>query len=1198
MPRSLAAWALAALLAAGAAPAKDNLVFSHLTVDQGLSQEFITAVVQDPYGFIWVGTQEGLNRFDGRRFEVFLNEPGNPQSLPHDWVTDLLVAADGRLWVGTRGGGLSVFDYSRSRFEPFGGLEQGFGQLAIRCLHQDQNRIIWAGTDNDGIVQIDRDGTVARLRHDPLDATSLSDDRVRDVVSDPQGRVWVATEGGGLNLWDDQTGKFEAFRHSPQVADTLSSDRLLSLFAAPDGTIWVGTYDAGLSVVNPFRRSVVRLGHSPEDFFSLSSNRVRVVYQDVDGRIWVGTDNGLDLWDPDRRGFHRYRSESGARGSLSDNRITTLMQDRGGVLWVGTYAGLNNWNARVGSIQHYRREAEAPSSLSSDVITSFAEDRNGRLWVGTWGGGLNRIDLASGQIVHYRAGEGSLADDRVMSLLADRGGRLWVGTLSSGLHRFDADREAFTRYRHDPEDPTSISANAITNIFEDSRGWIWVATFGGGLNRLQPDGVFTRYMAGPADEGRLSSNRVIDIAENDDGKLWLATDGGGINIFDPIQERFERVLPDPERPDSLASAAVVSVLITKTDIWLGTRDSGLDRLAQADYRAGRLKFRHYTRQTGLPSNAIQGVLEDDTGMIWLSSNKGITAIAPENDRIRNFREPHGLQGAEFNSGAHYKAQDGTLYFGGNNGFNRFNPRNLFWSSNAYKPPVVLTGLTIFGEAVTFDRPLAEVRSIALNYSDYVVGFEFAALDYTNPEANRYRYRLEGLEDNWNDSGNISRATYTNLAPGRNYMFRVQAANSDGVWSDQELAIAITVRSPPWMTWWAYLVYALLALGVALVVSGLLIRRTRAQTEKRANERLRMYLHCLDEAADAVAILEPDGEIAYHNRALAEMLEHQAGGALRPSQLFASEDSARQALAEVAEHGRWQKTMPRPGDRVDAYLDLTLTQVGMDGTGSAIIAIARDATERKQTEDELKRYRDRLEMLVHKRTQELEQEIGEHKRTENQLRISLDEKELLLKEVHHRVKNNMQVVSSLLHIQTETIEDPAVIAMLNESQNRIRSMALIHESLYQSDNLLQIDFDDYLRLLTGKLNRIYETPGVSVAIEIESRDVQLDIERAVPCGLIVNELVSNSLKHAFKGRDGSGRIAVRAGRQESHFVLEVCDDGVGFPEGVDFREMASMGMEIVCILAGQLKGTIELERQHGTCFVIRFPVGDEDHSEAA
>ena len=1181
--------------------ANENPVFSQLLTQDGLSQDTITAVTQDKYGFMWIGTQEGLNRWDGRKIEQFLNNPDDKTTISNDHISDILDDNEGTLWIATIGG-LNIYDKHKQTFRRFEGFDvkNKLELINVRVLHQGEDGFIWIGTEAAGLYQLDmKNKNVRHFKHVKHD-NSLSSNNIRDIKSDQQGRLWIATDNGGVNMWDGRLNRFVHYRHQADNKDSLPSDKTLSIEPMQDGTVWVGTYDAGLAIINPHQRTVTQLNHVEQNFYSLADNRVRTIFQDSDARIWVGTDSGLDLWNGDFRGFIHFTHDTSSRHSLSDNRVTTLVQDKGGVIWVGTFSGLNKWNALLGSIEHIKIVDKAPSSLSSNIVTSIADSKSGILWIGTWGGGLNRYDTRSKVYRHFLPSEepGSLSDARVMSLLVDSKERLWVGTMRGGLNVKAVDKDTFTVYQHEKNNPQSISHNGITRLFEDSRGNIWATTFGGGVNLFQENG-FKRFRYDASDPTSLGSDRVIGITEGPAGTVWFATDGGGIAYYSFLDKKMHR-LPltlNANMEGNLNS--FISILATDDSLWLGSKDQGLLRveLNMTDYSV--TKVTHFNRQNDLYSNVIFGILEDDSGMIWLSSNKGLSAIAPETGKIRNFGINHGLQGVEFNSGAYHEANDGTLYFGGNNGFNRFNPRHLLLSINQHRPDVVLTQFNVFNKAKPLSAALVDVKSIELDYFENFISFEFASLDFTYPQKNKFQFRLLGLQEQWSIPNKRNQANYTNLIPGT-YTFEVKGSNDAGVWSEP-LAITLTIKAPPWRSTWAYSLYSLLMMSGIVLIFYLLKKSANTQVEATYNQKLRMYLHCLDEASDGVAIINLEGHYLYQNQSFKTLLgvEEEAPVAVSLQQTLLSDvDKSEQALAQVLEQGHWQGLYEHFKGHEKLMVDLGLTKVVYNESDTDhIIAVAHDVTEIKHSEDELRRYRDRLEALVHKRTLELEQEITKQQDAEHQLTLSLQEKNVLLKEIHHRVKNNMQVISSLLNMQSIAKDNPEFSELLAESQNRIRSMSLIHESLYQSENFLEIDFNDYIHLLAGTLSRVYSSSTYGIEICISAEDVYLDIDTAVPCGLMINELVSNAYKHAFKGFDGQGKVFIEMKSNASHYILQVQDNGVGFADGVDFRKTSSLGMEIVCILTEQIKGTINLIKGDGSTFVIEFPKKAIDEIDA-
>ncbi|MCP3962800.1 MAG: response regulator [bacterium] len=832
-----------------------NVKFQHLSLKEGLSQSFVQCAVQDRQGYLWFGTQEGLGRYDGYRFTFYAHDAGDPSSLSHNTIMTM-IEDDGTLWLGTEGGGLDHFDPASKSFVHYRYDPDDPASLSndrVRALLQDRSGRLWVGTDGGGVNLLDTaTGRFTRFQHDPENPASLSHDHARSLFEDASGRLWVGTDGGGVSRLDPETGTFTHFRHDPEDPASLSSDQVKTIYGDRDGSLWVGTYESGLNRLDRAASVgqtaiITRFAHDAEDPTSLSADGVYTIYQDRDGVLWVGTDSGLSEWRPSTDDFARYRHDPTDPASLAGDRVLSIYQDQGGVLWVGTYAGLSKWNTAFGSILHYRHRATDPSPLSTDIVTSFAEADDGTVWVGTWGGGLNRLQPETGAFQHYRhdpSDRQSLGDDRIMSLHVEGEGSLWIGTFSAGLNRYDPETDTFTRFVHDPTNPNSLAFNGVTFIHRDSSDVLWVGTYRGGLNRLERnadtgrDGNrFTRFRHDPHNPESLSSDIVIALSEDPDGTLWIGTEGAGLNHFDPATGKVTaHYRHDPENARSIASDTPwVLRRGQEGDLWIGTQGGGLNLWSSADRRAGRPIFRRYTKNEGLPSDHIFGILTDDQGYLWLSSNRGLTRFDPETESLKNFDSSHGLQSDEFNFGAALQTGDGRMYFGGISGFNAFHPRQVH--ENTHVPPVMLTEFLKFNDAIDLGRPLSEVNHLTLDHQDYVVAFEFAALDFTAPEKNRYLHKLEGFDRDWVDSGKLRRATYTNLAPG-DYTFRVKASNNDGVWNEQGAALAIRVEPPPWKTWWAYSLYSLaLACAVLVFTSAQAKKRQRAAELARANAEL-------------------------------------------------------------------------------------------------------------------------------------------------------------------------------------------------------------------------------------------------------------------------------------------------------------------------------------------------------------------------
>ena len=819
-----------------------NVRFRHLLVEDGLSQEAVQAILQDHRGLLWFGTQDGLNRYDGYDVTVFNHDPKDPASLSNGWIWCLFEDSQGTLWIGTDGGGLNRFLPGRQAFERFVSDPSDPFSLShdsVRVIYEDRSGRLWIGTDGGGLNRLDPDtGTFTRFAHDPSSPASLSNDRVRTIAEDSSGALWVGTDGGGINIFDAANGNFLHVRHDSAVPHGLSDDRVRAIRETADGDVWIGTYESGLDLYDPAADRFTHFVHAPDDHRSLADDRVRDLFEDSTGRLWVATDGGLSTWVAETRSFVSYRHDPSEPTSLSDDRVNTVTEDHGGVLWVGTYNGLNKWNLAMGAFEIYQRNPDVSNGLASDVITAFSEDADGNIWVGTYGGGLTRVDALTGAMTsfaHDPDDPTSLTENRVMELYADEVGQLWIGTRSGGLDRFDPTAGRFTHYRHDPEDPTSLSSNGVTVITGDRFGALWVGTYRGGLNRFDPKtGGFARYRHDPTNPTSLGDDRVLALHADETGALWIGTDGAGLSRYDRRSGTFSHYRHDPDDGTSLSSNAAWAIHQDRQGgFWIGTRGGGLNYWDPVNWRVLNPVFRRYLRADGLPSSVVYGILEDGEDNLWLSTSRGLTRLNPSTGQVKNYDVTHGLQGNDFTFGAQFRSRDGRMFFGGSNGFNVFQPEQV--RDNEHAPPVILTEFLKFNRPVDLGtHPAGD--PLHLSHKDSVVGFEFAALDFTAPERNQYRYRLEGFEDDWTEVGDLRRITYTNLASGE-YTLRVQASNNDGLWNEEGLALALVVATPPWQTWWAILLYVLCVVGAVLAI----VRRQMKKLEQQAE-----YSHQLEQ----------------------------------------------------------------------------------------------------------------------------------------------------------------------------------------------------------------------------------------------------------------------------------------------------------------------------------------------------------------
>jgi diguanylate cyclase (GGDEF)-like protein len=818
--------------------------FARLGADNGLSAGGVMAIAQDAQGFLWLGTEDGLDRYDGYEIRRHVRDRGRPDSLPNNWVSGIARGAGDGLFIATDGGGVVAFDAASGDFKALGAIDAKpplSPQEKVRALHVDTHGALWVATRDGGLVLADvARHVLRRFVHSPTDPATLGSDSVYSIAEDREGSIWVGTDSG-LNVVDPRSGR--VLRRplpaplAPEAGDARPLGPVEAVLQDAHGDIWAATH-AGLLHL---RAGAAQHGAAEFDAYhtrtgdphALPSEVVQSLFEDDAGRLWIGTAQGLALYDRAADRFDVYRHDPADPTTLPDDNVKSLYQDRGGLLWVGTKAGgAASWNSRSWSFGHH-------ADTQDGNVAAFAEDAQGTLWIAGVGAGLTAIDREHGVTAHYRhdpADAHGLPDDRVMALLFDHRGGLWLGTMTAGLARLDLASKRFTTYRHDPNDPTTLGAPGVMSLLEDSRGRIWAGTYGGGLSMLDPaSGRFVRFTANPADPDSLSSDRATALAEDASGRIWVGTDGGGLCLLHPDSGRVVRFQHQPQDPRSLGANTVYAVRVdARGGVWVGTRGGGLDELVGSASRPQGITFRNFSEAEGLPNTTVYGIEPDAGGRLWLSTNRGLSRFDPVTHEVRNFRRAHGLQADEFNFGAHYRTPRGELLFGGPNGYNAFFPDRLQFDE--VPPPVVLTAFLKRNESGNGAVPAERLRDLRLGYRDDTVTFEFAALDFASPQDNRYRYRLEGFDNSWVEAGSRHRVTYTNLAGGR-YTFKVRAANSDGRWNDDGLSLPIDVRPPPWATAWAYLAYAA---GFALFVFAVW------NNQHKKLRREEMYAHRLEQ----------------------------------------------------------------------------------------------------------------------------------------------------------------------------------------------------------------------------------------------------------------------------------------------------------------------------------------------------------------
>ncbi|CAM2009236.1 ATP-binding protein [Acanthopleuribacter pedis] len=807
---------------------RENFVkFERLGIEQGLSQNVVSAIHQDHRGFLWLGTQDGLNRYDGHEFVVYRPVPLDPGAISAANISSLAEDRGGRLLVGTLGGGLNVFDKARRAFTAY--------------------------------------------RHDPQRIDSLSNDLVRCITIDRQDRIWIGTDRG-LNLFLEGEDRFLRFDLNQGSGDPAM---VTAIRQRADQSLWVGTRNKGLLLFEPNSARVLAFPTAHDDPLGPGSRQILALALDADETLWLGTDRGFAMLPDQGTRFTHLRLPIATETAHAPVIAVNVGGD--GRIWLGSQQGLFRYYPDTGLFDRFTYDYNDPYSISNDLVTTVLEDRNGLMWIGTEGGGLNKLNPAVEVFRLYRRGVGGKALGVVVGLQQDRNGAIWVGTDGSGLHRFDPQTERFKSFYHDPEDPETLSSDNLWSIDESPDGYLWIssrrgfnrfdprtgktrrylptpdfptgfdglydkqgrywfAAFGGGLVRLEADReTVTRFRAEEHNPNSLVHDFTLSLGEDPDGHLWIGTFGGGVSMLDTETNRFTNFRQDPKREDGLGDNAVVCFFSDSAGrFWLGTVQAGLHQFLPETQT-----FRRWDSRHGLPNSNIYAIREDRRGLLWLSTNIGLVTFSPETGEMTHYDARYNLQSQEFNQGAGLIADNGELYFGGIRGFNRFQPEDI--RRNEIPPLVAITAFKKFYQNVPVDLESGEVLDIQAR--DSLISFEFAALDFTHPKGNRFAYQLEGFHTDWIETGAKSDVSFTNLDAGT-YHLRVKAANPDGVWSDQPAVFSFRIVPPPWRSPLAFGIYALLLLLVVGSVWRLQLYRLRRARD--INHRLRRLDRLKDE----------------------------------------------------------------------------------------------------------------------------------------------------------------------------------------------------------------------------------------------------------------------------------------------------------------------------------------------------------------
>ncbi len=936
----------------------------------GLSHNNIYCIEQDDYGFMWFGTGDGLNKYDGYNFTVYRSNVKDPTSLSNSIIRCLYKDSIGNLWIGTDVG-VNRLNFHSGEITRFG-IRNGLSNNSVRAITAAKG-YIWVATIDDVLNRLDlKTNKFKPYIITKKDTTSKNGTDVHCMSYDSRGNIWIGSGGSGLWLFDIKKERFSNYSLVDGDDKSIANNSIRSITLSMEGTAWLGTLE-GLTEVNIVNGdlSFANFKFSNKTTKQTNINWVTSTLLDTEGLLWVGFRNfGVSIFDTKKKEFIKQRLLSEIVGTSAN----IMFEDHTGVIWYGTFEnGIKKLNKYKDFFGHHRSSPCDPLSLNCNIINALWEDKNSSVWVGTSEGGLNRMIERNGKVIfeHYLIDENDIKPSAyISSVIQDNKNRLWVlsntGIFTMTIPELEAAGKIKSSFR--------IKSNGkdigVTPwyIMQDSKGIFWISTQGGLVRydyyNVEGNGViYKNYKPEKNNQNSIISARVWNTYEDKNGYIWVSTTDG-LSRFDRNTETFKTYLHFGGDPSSMSSSSIKCIYEdSKENFWIGTLGSGLNKMSRKAE-----KFKVFNKTNNLPNDVVYGILEDHRGYLWISTNQGLSRFNPLTEQFSNFDVFDGLQSNEFRMNAFHKGHSGTLYFGGINGFNAFNPDSIRRSK--CMPIVVFTALKIFNKDVITGKkyhgkivltvPIYSAKEADVSYRDNMITIGFSALHYNNPSKNKYMYRLVGFEEKWSyvDASQRS-ATYTNLRGG-DYTFVVRASNSDGVWTSEVASLNIHVRPPFWQTIYFYALMVLLISGIVYII--IRVREKRfIESEKILNIEKELLQALMDNVPDSIYFKDADSRFIRINKAKSNDI-----GLAYPDEAigksdfdYFSADDARDAYHDeqnIIKNNRALVNKLEKRER-NGELKWTLaTKVPIfnpDGSVAGTVGITRNITEQMKVEDELK-----------------------------------------------------------------------------------------------------------------------------------------------------------------------------------------------------------------------------------------------------
>ncbi len=766
-------------------PQSGEIYFDRLSVKDGLSHSTVFSIVQDTTGFIWIATQEGLNKYDGYEFILYRHNPSDPTSISSNWISKLYVDSDGNLWILTLDGKLNRYVFEKDsfiRYEP----EQADSvseKINFITIAEDIKRNLWVGTTSGKFYKYSK----LQDRFHKEAPIFNYDIHLHCMFFDRSGNLWLGTWKGLVLI---KNFNIKIANPALQKFDT---GIIFQITQDVRNRIWVASVGKGLFVFDANGGLLRNYQYEPANPFSLSSNRVSSIFFDSNNRLWVGTiDKGINILEKEDGRFKRYKNNPVENWSVGKGAVFSFFEDKNKIVWISTYGGgISKFDENKQFFKCISYEPGNPKSLPPYSVISICEDSKSGLWVGTDGGGLSYKPENSVEFLHFFQNAKETGSNTVTAIEEDHKGNIWVGfDQSTPIYIYNTKRKKFEK-----NEKLNFGFGCISVLFEDHANAMWIGTCSNGLYKLiENEDKIIPYNT---NNGKLRDDVILSVFEDGKHNVWVGTMHGGLTKISADGKRVENFLHESHNRKSISSNSIWCITEDKAGtIWIGTWGGGLNK-----FNSGKKEFETFTIDNGLPDNTVYAALPDSSGFLWLSTNRGIAKFDTKNFNIINFTQSDGLRNLEFNGGAFCIGKSGKYYLGGTEGITYFYPSKV--KKKFFIPSVTLTKFRVFNKPLKLPEIL-KTNTVTLTYRQNFFSIEFAVLDYSSPENNKYSYKLEGIDKEWINSGNKRTASYTNIAPGE-YLFRVKGANSNGVWAKKEAKLLIVILPPFWLTWWFKLI---------------------------------------------------------------------------------------------------------------------------------------------------------------------------------------------------------------------------------------------------------------------------------------------------------------------------------------------------------------------------------------------------------